>query len=379
MATSDDRAAIQAAIVHELTHIRRGDLWLLALCRWLTVVFFAHPGIWWLQRQMRIDQELLADAAASAKMKPVRYAELLLLWSCKQSRLPNFGVKMAQATLLHRRIAVLLDERVRIDDVPSRRLKRSTAIVTAISVMALSLITLKPQAHPTHRVTEAALAAQVSGGKSETRPSNDDVSEGLSSESRPARLEPTWDCTDPLKVDLPHSISLELVGIRDHPCWGDRRWSADGQLPARAHPSSQPDPLSPMANIYEVVLRVHNPEGAWLDWDHAPGFSQLSGDVESDSAHEQLVGFTLSSTDAAANLCLGLSVGPWVASKESGEVNSRGPTEYLTCDGDDTTVVTLPYPRVGCGNPRRSARCAWHRTRRQRRDPRQPGSHRGFL
>ncbi len=39
-------ASLRALLAHELAHIRRGDLWLLALGRLLLVVLFAHPLYW---------------------------------------------------------------------------------------------------------------------------------------------------------------------------------------------------------------------------------------------------------------------------------------------------------------------------------------------
>src|SRR5262249_18562383 len=69
---------IEAILLHEWDHIRRGDLWLLAACRWLMVLFFAHPLFWWMRRKVHLDQELLADAAASKRTGPIDYAAALI-------------------------------------------------------------------------------------------------------------------------------------------------------------------------------------------------------------------------------------------------------------------------------------------------------------
>lgn len=57
--------SIRAALAHELAHIRRGDLWLLAACRWLLLLLFCNPMYWWLRKQIWLDQEFLADDAVA--------------------------------------------------------------------------------------------------------------------------------------------------------------------------------------------------------------------------------------------------------------------------------------------------------------------------
>ncbi len=79
----ENQAGIKAALAHEWAHIRHGDLWLLAWQRFLLPLLAAHPLFWLLRRQIRADQELLADIAAAGE-KPVEYAEALLAWA-KQS------------------------------------------------------------------------------------------------------------------------------------------------------------------------------------------------------------------------------------------------------------------------------------------------------
>lgn len=343
-----DSAGIQAAVIHELTHIRRGDLWMLALCRWLTVVLFAHPGIWWLRRQIRFNQELLADAAAAEGTKSVGYAELLIRWSRGRSRLSQLGVTtaMARPTLLKQRIAVLLDQGFCVKHVSSQRWKYGAAIVTALVVVALSLVTLQPVA--SRSATRLPLVANTDP----TRKRADEISPHLTAlggttQSSSAVSQSSWPCAEPLKVELPNNVTLELVGVREHPCWGERRWSPGGRLPAHEEhaPRLPPDRSLPMAHVYEVVIRVRNPDGVPLQWDHVSGFCKLTGGTESDSASEQLIAFTLSSMESTAKLCLGLSVGRWKTCSMSNcaSGNPHGLFDYSTCDDDDASVVTLTH------------------------------------
>ena len=80
---SESRSAdeLRAILAHELSHVRNGDLHWLALSRLLLVLLWAQPLYWWLRRQMRLDQEMLADAAAAERTGRRQYAEQLVAWS----------------------------------------------------------------------------------------------------------------------------------------------------------------------------------------------------------------------------------------------------------------------------------------------------------
>jgi BlaR1 peptidase M56/Carboxypeptidase regulatory-like domain len=135
-------------LAHEWAHIRRGDLWLLAVSRWLLIVLFAHPLYWMLRRRLRFDQELLADAAAAQICGRQEYAECLFAWA---RRLPSRRLFPAGALgiwnrpgQLSRRIAMLLDERIRPQSTCSRIWKIAVASVATSLVIGISFVTLRP-------------------------------------------------------------------------------------------------------------------------------------------------------------------------------------------------------------------------------------------
>ena len=114
---------LEAALAHEWAHIRNGDLRWLALLRLLNVVLFAQPLFWWLRRTIRADQEVLADAAASALHGDGRlaYAETLVGWA-RSSHRPQPGALASAAlalwerpSMLHRRVRLLLDRDYRVE------------------------------------------------------------------------------------------------------------------------------------------------------------------------------------------------------------------------------------------------------------------------
>jgi protocatechuate 3,4-dioxygenase beta subunit len=139
---------LRALLAHEYAHIQHRDLWLLALGRILLIVLFPHPLYHLLRRRTRTDQELLADAAAAQHCGRHEYAETLVAWARHQ---PHPGSRMNWAlgiwerpSQLSRRIAMLLNEGMRLRLICSRR---SRLIVTAFAlglVATVSAFTLRP-------------------------------------------------------------------------------------------------------------------------------------------------------------------------------------------------------------------------------------------
>lgn len=146
-----NKAAVRAALAHEWAHIRHGDLWLLALERMLLPVFCLHPLFWLLRRQIRLDQEILADAAAAGNA-PVKYAEALLSWAKAESQqaAPPLGIAALSIwehpSNLSRRVEMLLHTPSLVSTNSSRLWKCLAPLFLMSLVIGLSFLTLKPAA-----------------------------------------------------------------------------------------------------------------------------------------------------------------------------------------------------------------------------------------
>ena len=144
----NNRAGVQAALAHEWAHIRHGDLWLLAWQRLLLPLLAAHPLFWLLRRQIRADQELLADVAAAGE-RPVEYAEALLAWAKQAGPRPIAGV----ATLamwenpqtVSRRIQMILDPKNPVARTGSRLCRWVIVMGLAAISGGLSVVSLRSQ------------------------------------------------------------------------------------------------------------------------------------------------------------------------------------------------------------------------------------------
>jgi hypothetical protein len=69
---------VEALLAHELAHVLRHDYLVNLLQSILEVIFFYHPGVWWLSRRIRMERELACDDFASRLLgDPIPLAEAL--------------------------------------------------------------------------------------------------------------------------------------------------------------------------------------------------------------------------------------------------------------------------------------------------------------
>jgi beta-lactamase regulating signal transducer with metallopeptidase domain/Tol biopolymer transport system component len=74
------RDAAEHVLLHELAHLKRGDLWLHGLCLLLQIVYWFNPLLIWTRRQMKHVREICCDLTIAnvLKEKTMKYRETLL-------------------------------------------------------------------------------------------------------------------------------------------------------------------------------------------------------------------------------------------------------------------------------------------------------------
>lgn len=78
LVTGIPAAELEALLAHELGHIRRLDTLVNGLQTFLETVFFFHPGVWWVSRQIRVEREHCCDDLALTTTDRAVYARALL-------------------------------------------------------------------------------------------------------------------------------------------------------------------------------------------------------------------------------------------------------------------------------------------------------------
>jgi beta-lactamase regulating signal transducer with metallopeptidase domain len=70
---------LQQILLHELAHLRRWDDWSNLLQKIVKALFFFHPAVWWMERQISLEREMACDEAVLAQTgNPRAYAQCLV-------------------------------------------------------------------------------------------------------------------------------------------------------------------------------------------------------------------------------------------------------------------------------------------------------------
>ncbi len=134
-------------LLHELAHIRRGDISTQMLGRMALLVYWFHPLIWNAVRQLRVERELATDnCVLMGGQTASDYAEELL-YTLRSYRPvgTEMGVAMANSARLDQRVLAILDPQRRRSPVGSRF--GAVVLLFVLSIcFALGGATLGPRA-----------------------------------------------------------------------------------------------------------------------------------------------------------------------------------------------------------------------------------------
>ncbi len=137
---------LNAILLHEFAHLRRGDDWTNLIQKVVRAVFFFHPAVWWIERQLSVEREMACDDAVLAETaNPHGYATCLV--SLLEKSLAHRGWSMAQAAV-HRaheaslRLAKILDKN---RPGATRVWKPAVGMVGAFVVVSLVALPHAPQ------------------------------------------------------------------------------------------------------------------------------------------------------------------------------------------------------------------------------------------
>jgi TonB family protein len=164
-----DAERLNAVLVHERTHVRRGDWAIAAMAGVNRCVFWFHPLAWWLERELAVLAEHACDDASLAQVgSPESYAETLLAMAAalrgREGRLIREVTAMAKTSEVRQRVERILDDGRRILPGMTR------ARWCALAACGVPLIYLTAVVRPAHvlaqqvevpHVMQAAAAQEV--------------------------------------------------------------------------------------------------------------------------------------------------------------------------------------------------------------------------
>jgi hypothetical protein len=137
---------LKIILLHEFAHLERWDDWTNLAQKLVRTIFFFHPAVWWIEKQLSLEREMACDDVVLAETKnPRAYAECLV--SLAEQSLVRRGLAMAQAVISHARetsarLARILDGN---SSHSSRVFKPALGIVTAFAAICLTVLPNMPK------------------------------------------------------------------------------------------------------------------------------------------------------------------------------------------------------------------------------------------
>lgn len=138
---ADDRR--RAVLLHELAHVARRDCLSQSLAMAACAMYWFHPAMWWVARQLRAERELACDdLVLAAGTAPREYASHLLeiAYAFGEHQAPALVVGMARPRQLEGRLTAILDA-ARNRTVPANRARAAAGAIALLLVAALASAT----------------------------------------------------------------------------------------------------------------------------------------------------------------------------------------------------------------------------------------------
>lgn len=165
-------ADLNSILLHEFAHLRRSDDWTNLVQKIVRAVFFFHPAVWWIERQLSVEREMACDDAVLAETaNPHGYAACLV--SLLEKSIAHRELSLAQAAVRRareatRRLTKILDKN---RPLATRVWKPALVMVGAFSVVCLLALPHAPQLVAVDRGVDPVMTANVSNSPGAPVPS----------------------------------------------------------------------------------------------------------------------------------------------------------------------------------------------------------------
>lgn len=130
----------RSVLLHELAHVARHDCLTQLLAAIACSAYWAHPGVWWMSRRLRVERELACDdrvLKAGTEARDYATHLLELAYSLGSHRTPALVVSMARPRQLEGRMLAVLDA-ARNRVAPGARASAAGVLALAFVVVPLA-------------------------------------------------------------------------------------------------------------------------------------------------------------------------------------------------------------------------------------------------
>jgi beta-lactamase regulating signal transducer with metallopeptidase domain len=234
-------AEIELVLRHELAHVRRCDDWANLIQHLILAVFFFHPAVWWISRQLSLEREIACDDhVLQQSRRPQAYALLLANLAARMQRgLPLLAPGSSNnKTQLKERIDMILNTHRNT----SPRLAKTwlAFITTTVALMAAAIICSAPRIVLAQIKTAAAAANAPSADVPSVAPASGIASGAFAPEA-----------PDSNSADAAPQTTPPAATIGAGPRFKSDSSSAQNIPPAIV--ASPADPLAPTPSLADVA------------------------------------------------------------------------------------------------------------------------------
>ena len=137
---------LNAILLHELAHLRRWDDWTNLIQKVLGALFFFHPAVWWIEKNLALEREMACDDLVLAKTASPRvYAECLV--SLAEKSFLRRGLTLAQAAVNRmRQVSLRVSQILDVNRPSATRVWRPAPVLLAgVSIACLLAFSNTPR------------------------------------------------------------------------------------------------------------------------------------------------------------------------------------------------------------------------------------------
>jgi beta-lactamase regulating signal transducer with metallopeptidase domain len=185
---------LNAILLHELAHLRRWDDWTNLIQKVLGALFFFHPAVWWIEKNLALEREMACDDLVLAKTaSPRAYAECLV--SLAEKSLLRRGLTLAQAAVNRmRQVSLRVSQILDVNRPSATRVWRPAPVLLAgVSVVCLMAFSNTPRlvSFQDGYARDGSATSLTASAEAPVASGNIEASEALPMSPRviPARLE----------------------------------------------------------------------------------------------------------------------------------------------------------------------------------------------
>jgi beta-lactamase regulating signal transducer with metallopeptidase domain len=142
--------ALRLALLHEMAHAEASDPWFGLATELASAFWFWLPPLRWIGRQMRLDQEFLADRRASDRLGPssAKYASTLVeIAAARDTPRAEVGPVPSAGSALLQRVLMLVRCPFPVEVAPPRWWLTLLGVATSVVLLLATGLTLRARAH----------------------------------------------------------------------------------------------------------------------------------------------------------------------------------------------------------------------------------------